>query len=74
MSKGRALLSILVVAIVIGASLSFIFWPLMEFERLSGNEREYYTWLLEWIGFDLLLTALLCRREIGSLIGRKKTG
>ncbi|MDA2913682.1 hypothetical protein MYX77_06945 [Acidobacteriia bacterium AH_259_A11_L15] len=74
MSKGRAFLSIVVVAIVNGAALSFIFWPLMDFERLSHNEREYTIWLLEWIGFDLLLTAFLCRREIGSLFGRKKTG
>ncbi|MBI2956970.1 MAG: hypothetical protein HYY26_06645 [Acidobacteria bacterium] len=66
-AKG-ALASILLVALIIGTTLGAIFWPLMEFERLSGNEREYRIWLIEWVAADVLLTAWLCRREVRSLI------
>lgn len=68
MDTGRALLQILFVAVVIGATLSVIFLPLMEFERLSGNEREYRVWLVEWVVFDVLLTLGLCRKELRALI------
>ncbi|MBI4466001.1 MAG: hypothetical protein HY656_01050 [Acidobacteria bacterium] len=71
MSVGQALRNLLLVAVVLGALLSTVFGPLMEFERLMGNQREYRIWLGEWVTATLLLTALLCRQELRALVRRK---
>jgi hypothetical protein len=71
MGKSQAAVNIVVAALVIGGALYVVFWPLMEFEQLSGNEREYYIWLIEWVVFDVVFTLGICRREIRTLIRRK---
>jgi len=45
----------------------------MDYERLMGNTREYWIWVAEWVVFALLLTFLLCRQEIRSLVRRGKS-
>ncbi|MBI4465168.1 MAG: hypothetical protein HY647_10725 [Acidobacteria bacterium] len=74
MGNARALLSILLVALVIGGALGAIFVQLIQFELLSRNREMARTWVIEWIIADVLLTAFLCRREIRSLWGRKPGG
>lgn len=68
MGKARAILSILLVALVIGGALGAIFVQLIQFELLSKNEGMARIWVIEWIVFDLALTAFLCRREIRALL------
>lgn len=67
MGAVKSLLGILFVAVVIGAALSVIFWPLMKFERAMGNQKEYNIWIAEWVAADVLLTLVLCRQEIRAL-------
>ena len=67
-SRASAAGAIVVVAIVLGLTLAFIFVPLMNFSRAMGDLREYRLWIAEWIGIDVVLTAFLCRKEIITLI------
>jgi hypothetical protein len=71
MRTAKELGQILFVAVVIGATLAAIFLPLMSFERAMGDQKQYNIWVAEWVFFDLLLTFVLCRQEIFSLIRRK---
>jgi hypothetical protein len=73
MSVIKTLLTIVFVALVVGAVLGAIFWQLMDYERLMGNTREYWIWAAEWVVFALLLTLFLCRQEIRSLVRRGKS-
>lgn len=41
----KALLSLVFVALIIGAALGTIFWPLMVYEQAMGNTREYWIWV-----------------------------
>jgi hypothetical protein len=74
MRVGRILLTILFVALVVGAALGVIFWPLMDYERAMGDDRKFHIWLVEWVVFDVLLTVFLCRQEIRSLFRGKGVG
>ena len=67
MSRIQVLLNILLVALVIGGALATVFVQLISFEVASGNGQAVRIWLLEWVGFDVLLTGFLCRQEIRSL-------
>lgn len=73
-STSRALASIVLVSLVIGAALGTIFWQLMAFERASNDMKAYWIWVAEWVGFDLFLTLFLCRQEIRYLIRGKNSG
>ena len=71
MTPKRAILSILLVALVVGAALGAIFLQLMAYERLMQDEKAFWIWVAEWIGLDLALTAFLCRREMRVLFPKK---
>jgi hypothetical protein len=63
----KALLDLVLVALIIGAALGTIFWQLMAYEQAMGNTREYWIWVWEWVGFTVVLTLVLCRQEIRRL-------
>lgn len=71
MSGGGAAGSILLVAALLGAALGAVFLQLMSYSLAMKDYREFWIWLEEWAGADLLLTALLCRREILTLVKGK---
>ena len=71
MSRVRTLLSILLVALVIGGALGTIFVQLIAFEILSRNREAELIWIIEWVVFTLLLTAFLCSQEIRFLVRQK---
>jgi len=70
----RAILSIVFVALVVGAALGAIFLQLMAYEWLMQDEKAFWIWVAEWIGLDLALTAFLCRREMRALLAKKPDG
>ncbi len=74
MSRRRAILSIVFVALVVGAALGAIFLQLMVYELLMQDEKAFWIWVAEWIGFDLALTAFLCRKEIRALLPKASRG
>jgi hypothetical protein len=74
MSPRRAILSLVFVALVVGAALGAIFLPLMAYEQLMRDEKAFWIWVAEWIGLDLALTAFLCRKEIRALVPKKPDG
>ena len=63
--------SILLVALILGVTLGTIFLQLMSYSLTMKDTREFWIWAGEWIGADLFLTLLLCRKEMAALLKRK---
>jgi len=62
---------ILLVAVILGFTLGAVFLPLMSYSLAMKDTREFWIWAGEWIGADLFLTLLLCRKEMAALLKRK---
>jgi len=62
---------ILLVAVILGFTLGAVFLPLMSYSLAMKDAREFWIWAGEWIGADLFLTLLLCRKEMAALLKRK---
>jgi hypothetical protein len=71
-SRASAAAQVLVVAAILGAALAAVFLPLMNYAQAMGEAREYRIWVAEWVFFDVVLTAVLCRRELAVLLGRRQ--
>jgi len=71
MERLGSVASILLVALILWITLGTIFLQLMSYSLAMHDTREFWIWVGEWIGGDLVLTAFLCRKEIAALVKRR---
>lgn len=73
-SRLSALGQMALVAAILAGALSMVFLPLMRYSLAMKDLHEYRMWIGEWVLFDVTLTAALCRRELGVLLGLRSPG